>query len=1077
MKKKWMPFTLFFLFVLASCGGSGGGGGGGGGGAPAADTSKEGAKSDTSQHTGGYEVGLVEGLPALVAKGGGDTLSPFEVDRSGYITYQEDKIPSNYRVAFQKYCGEMASLAIAETYQGTAVHGINSLPSLPNILTLSLPKGVDSLGFGLFNDSRKLATLYYDCANYAGRFWESFTYTPIQHFVFGKNVRVIPDRLFENIGWDLQQEGVPYKGIETVEFDPDCQVESIGEWVFPFVHSGDIEIPSSVRSIGGGAFYTEFIETIFVSKDVETIGENAFSDSTVVFTDATERKSGWAENFSAGPVAYGKTTYDFMSESMGLGFIVEDGEARLIRCDMRHEYVEVPAEIEVDGTLYPVTTIGKRAFDFPGYQEEADARGVCLKQIHFSEGITTFEEEALDAISANYDMKGGIDIYLPSTAVNFGHRAIYGLAFYIFTPHDEAFMEPIREAYGVYGGIYYESYSLPFEEGGYMYFLEEEGAKLCQIKSKEAETYYLPETVFYKGEEYPVTSIREYLSFEGTTVYLPANLLRLQRVGAKLFVFREGSKLCVIDANSGTCIKGEENLAEIQSITGYGIHGEEGDTDLDLRNSKKLRTISKDAFRDHTYDDIYLPSFLEEIGVNAFRSNTNNPIVHFASLEVIPDSIFDSFPYGGPKIVIDGEGAQVKQDGMTFVFEDGVAILVDYVGDAETLVIPDEIALGEESYPVTAIRSNSYYSQWDVEKDRYVLFPDSGPDNDTVKKLVLGENVATIGERFFRNFYALNDVEFKNPSNLSSVGKNAFPASLGIFVGSAQEAAEITYRPRKMYLVSGTLRADTVPDSIAYDVTSLFLLPGCTVSGGALTRFTCLEELYLSVGKGYQASLFNGIFAKEQYSGSKPVTQHLTATSGQLYENTVTTYAPSTLTKISAYVAIMSAGFFNYVDAFDELSIYQEEEMGTVVNIYRPNAFRAIEAKKLSLDGHSVRDDIFASDVSSAFYDAKIAELELRNDILNFPLSSFANAGLEKIHLDKPEGYEEPVYICTVATVSGYVMRAIHIDFDGEDCSERIAAAFKAGTIKVDFFSGPIEMATVREECEAQGVTIVEYDI
>jgi len=105
------------------------------------------------------------------------------------------------------------------------------------------------------------------------------------------------------------------------------------------------------------------------------------------------------------------------------------------------------------------------------------------------------------------------------------------------------------------------------------------------------------------------------------------------------------------------------------------------------------------------------------------------------------------------------------------VLEDGTAGIQSYKGDANTVIIPEDI----DGLKVTSVSGVAYNDA--VEK---IVIPDSVTVIDTnaftddrnLSEVVMGQNIQTIGDRAFSGDYALVDISI--PTTVTEIGEQAF---------------------------------------------------------------------------------------------------------------------------------------------------------------------------------------------------------------------------------------------------------------------------------------------------------------
>lgn len=151
--------------------------------------------------------------------------------------------------------------------------GANAL-SGNSMKKIVIPENIQYIGEKAFAYSTHLTEIYYNAVSISDYykiglnvFYASGLSEGTKLFI-GKNVRVIPQRLFSDTS-----------NIKNVEIDPEIDLDFIGDRVFENCGITDINIPESVKYIGGSAFEScKQLKNFTIGNSVETIKYYAFKD-------------------------------------------------------------------------------------------------------------------------------------------------------------------------------------------------------------------------------------------------------------------------------------------------------------------------------------------------------------------------------------------------------------------------------------------------------------------------------------------------------------------------------------------------------------------------------------------------------------------------------------------------------------------------------------------------------------------------------------------------------------------------------------------------------------------------------
>ncbi|MCR4690094.1 MAG: leucine-rich repeat protein [Lachnospiraceae bacterium] len=131
--------------------------------------------------------------------------------------------------------------------------------------------------------------------------------------------------------------------------------------------------------------------------------------------------------------------------------------------------------------------------------------------------------------------------------------------------------------------------------------------------------------------------------------------------------------------------------------------------------------------------------------------------------------------------LVSGQEVQLKIDGVKYSLiknEDGsITIKLSDMGNAEKLIIPNEITIGDITYPITAIDRECFKNNVilrEITMGEHILRIEDGAFEGCTKleKVVLNEDLTHIGERAFFHCESLRDIAL--PEGVQTIGKEAF---------------------------------------------------------------------------------------------------------------------------------------------------------------------------------------------------------------------------------------------------------------------------------------------------------------
>ncbi|MCH1984160.1 leucine-rich repeat protein [Ruminococcus sp. OA3] len=150
---------------------------------------------------------------------------------------------------FSAYQSNIKKVVVAE---GITNIGAYTFRNLTNLIEVTLPESLTTMGFDVFANTTALETLYYNCINcncgwkYQSSYYPPFNKAKLKNIVFGEKVKVIPDYLF--------YDSYPGLGVRIV-------------------------LPDSIEVIGEKSFYGSGLDCVLVGSKITSIGNNAFSSN------------------------------------------------------------------------------------------------------------------------------------------------------------------------------------------------------------------------------------------------------------------------------------------------------------------------------------------------------------------------------------------------------------------------------------------------------------------------------------------------------------------------------------------------------------------------------------------------------------------------------------------------------------------------------------------------------------------------------------------------------------------------------------------------------------------------------
>ncbi|MDE5942023.1 MAG: leucine-rich repeat domain-containing protein [Muribaculaceae bacterium] len=312
------------------------------------------------------------------------------------------------------------------------------------LTSVTIPENVVYLGGESFGHNSRLVSIEYNAVaasttdvygNAEDPFWQSSA----DRITFGKNVRIIPDRLFRGM-----------TGCNAAVAELPEGLERIGEMAFCGMGSvTDINLPESLRYIGDYAFSETSLKKIVLGEAIEYVGNEAFGDirtmECVEYNCVAAKSAHYTYVSQLGPVeVWGKPFKGTTASSVTFGDKVADIPASFFEDSRFDCEIWLP-----DGVA-----LGKYAFyqsGIAGIRLPADMTEIPEGLCGFCDNLSSviFPEDAERIDKYAFDVCRSLSVSeLPKSLRSIGERAFLEVRFdsdlilppYLETIGDRAFM-------------------------------------------------------------------------------------------------------------------------------------------------------------------------------------------------------------------------------------------------------------------------------------------------------------------------------------------------------------------------------------------------------------------------------------------------------------------------------------------------------------------------------------------------------------------------------------------------------------------------------------------------------------
>ncbi len=262
------------------------------------------------------------------------------------------------------------------------------------VTCITVPETITELGDGAFNSSNNLEIVYFNavsCNDLGERNWvflraesQGSTAKPLS-VIFGKAVKRIPSRLF----FPLYSEPDKVTYLNSVTFEENSVLESIGEYAFYKTNLTTISLPKLLVEIGDNAFTDSKLTTISLG-GVQRIGKSVFSGSQdLVSVDFGSSLNDIGDN--AFDYCTKLQNADLSKINGNIGENVFKNCTSLATVDFSDDITSIPKRAFYNCSALTKVELGYNTLSIG---EESFANCVALTEITVGENITTILDKA-----------------------------------------------------------------------------------------------------------------------------------------------------------------------------------------------------------------------------------------------------------------------------------------------------------------------------------------------------------------------------------------------------------------------------------------------------------------------------------------------------------------------------------------------------------------------------------------------------------------------------------------------------------------------------------------------------------
>ena len=738
-----------------------------------------------------------------------------------YQLLTEIVIPNSInKIGNHQFCGAnyIERLVIPSSVTSIGLYAFAYLEELTNI---EIPTSVTTISYGAFAYCNGLT--YVDVPDTVFNFESPFIYcsglidiklpikiasksspsftgcTSLKFIELPNGVTSIPSNAFQNCE-SLEDIIIP------------STVKSIGSSAFSACKSLEIiRIPASVTKVGSGAFPIYYCRMILCEANYASFSRGYWDSSY-----RNEKKIFWGALGEYATTIDG-ITYKIYSKGSSNGY------AQVYYTLDDSEELTIQNEIEVDGFVYPVTSIRAYAFN----------NNTTLKSINIPSNITTIDEYAFYGCTEleNVEISTGLTkigkcafyecpnlkvIRLPSSINSIGSDAFDKKYYSKILCEIESKPSGWEGAYNRSNNVIFNAYNesvVEFEN--ILYRIDSENytaSVICNIHNLGVSKIY-PE-IEYNGSTYIVNKIEtnafynniqlNYIDIPNTIEYIDnyafygcKNLYKIEipnsvkYIGSNLF---EGCEKLEIIALPfiGDSIENPSYTHLGYLYGGYNYLANDYSVPRSLKQVTITSNINISSYAFYNCRDllvVILPSGIDNIGAYAFTACSKLSI--YCDEVTQPSSWDENWNsslrpvYWGQEF--DGNFGDEEEVELTEFVENGfyymldnddyTATITNYTGSDEDLVIPSTIIVNDIEYKIVIIGAEAFYNKDLIKTVKLPTYLEKIENHafyscGSLEKVEFNPHLKSIGTYAFAYCYALENVEIK--SELEEILRGGF---------------------------------------------------------------------------------------------------------------------------------------------------------------------------------------------------------------------------------------------------------------------------------------------------------------
>ena len=324
--------------------------------------------------------------------------SCFEDDLSLVSVNIPNSVTSIWSSVF-KNCSSLASIGLPDSLEQIDDWTFGNCTSL---VSIDIPESVTRIGNYAFNGCAKLA-----------------------NFNFSHNLKALGEAAFGGTAVEsvtipnsLTSIGSAFSGCKKlISVTIENGVKSIPEGLcWSCTSLSNITIPSTVVTIGGGAFYDCPLEYVTIPKSVVRMGSRAFDGAAVVGCQASEKPAGWADDWAGGASVYWGVDSLSASKQDGIHYVIVNyGDSKMaVVTGVDETVIDLVIPSAVDDAT--VTGIANSAF----------TGNKAIQSIVIPDTVSLIGSDAFYSCESLQSLQFLLHDGDPTHEITIGQRAFYG---------------------------------------------------------------------------------------------------------------------------------------------------------------------------------------------------------------------------------------------------------------------------------------------------------------------------------------------------------------------------------------------------------------------------------------------------------------------------------------------------------------------------------------------------------------------------------------------------------------------------------------------------------------------------